>query len=75
MAVLQAIREAPALIHVRVVVLTSLADPQYEREVLSLGVRLYRNKPLDLDAWIHLAGEILALCREPAPSRNSAAVG
>jgi hypothetical protein len=31
---------------------------------------LCRNKPTDLDDWIALAGEILAICREP----NSAVV-
>jgi CheY-like chemotaxis protein len=65
-SVLKAIREEPTLAHIHVVALTSLASPVEENEVRKLGIRLYRAKPTDLDAWIELAGEILALCREPA---------
>jgi chemotaxis family two-component system response regulator Rcp1 len=64
--ILQALRNEPALIHSGVVVLTSLASPQDEREVLDFGVRLYRTKPSQLDAWISFAGEVLAICREPS---------
>ena len=64
--VLQAIRKAPALAHVHVVALSSLPSPSDEAEVRRLGVRLCRAKPMELDEWIELAGEILAICREPA---------
>jgi CheY-like chemotaxis protein len=63
-AVLQAIREEPTLAHIEVVALTGLINPKEEIEVRSLGVRLYKTKPTDLDEWIKLAGEILAICRE-----------
>jgi two-component system response regulator len=65
-AVLQAIRLAPPLAHVRVVALSSLPSPKDEMEVLRLGVRICRTKPMILDEWLQLAGEILAICHEPA---------
>ena len=67
-AVLEAIKAAPALSHIKVITLTTLASPRDEEEVRALGVRLYREKPLELDGWISLAGEILAVCRESAKS-------
>jgi chemotaxis family two-component system response regulator Rcp1 len=66
-AVLKAIRQEPTLAHIRVVALTSFASPREETEVRMLGIRLYRSKPTELDEWIHLAGEILELCREGEP--------
>lgn len=65
-AVLKAIRDEPSLAHIQVVALTSLASPTEENEVRNLGIRLYRAKPTDLDEWIKLAGEILAICRDEA---------
>jgi CheY-like chemotaxis protein len=65
-AVLQAIRQEPALCHVRVVALSSLPSPSDEAEVLRLGARLCRAKPMDLDDWVELAAEIIAICREPS---------
>lgn len=65
-AVLKAIREQSTLSHIQVVALTSMASPAEETEVRRLGIRLYRTKPTDLDEWINLAGDILALCREGA---------
>ena len=64
-AVLRAIKEEPALAHVHVVALSSLPSPSDRFEVLRLGARLCRSKPMDLDEWLALAGEILAICREP----------
>jgi CheY-like chemotaxis protein len=63
-AVLKAIRLEPTLAHIHVVALTSLASPTEELEVRKMGLRLYRSKPTDLDAWIGLAGEILEICRD-----------
>jgi|HubBroStandDraft_6_1064221.scaffolds.fasta_scaffold293612_2 CheY-like chemotaxis protein len=68
--VLRAVRQEPALTDVHVVTLTSSVGMEDEKEILRMGVRLCRNKPTDLDDWIALAGEILAICREP----NSAVV-
>ena len=63
-AVLKAIRQEPALAHIQVIALTTLASPREEQEVRALGVRLYRSKPVVIDEWIKLAGEILEVCRE-----------
>lgn len=60
--VLQALRAAPALAHIHVVVLTSVAAPKDEAEVRQLGIRLYRSKPFEIDAWNALAGKILDIC-------------
>jgi hypothetical protein len=48
-----------------VVALSSLVSPKDELEIQRLGVRLYQAKPMDLDDWIALAGQILAICHEP----------
>jgi CheY-like chemotaxis protein len=65
-AVLEAIKQTPALAHVHVVALSSLPSPSDEAEVLRLGARSCRTKPMDLDQWIALAAEILAICHEPS---------
>src|SRR5690242_14676519 len=65
-AVLKAIRREPTLAHIQVVALTSFSSPAEESEVRNLGIRLYRAKPTDLDGWIRLAGEILAVCHDGA---------
>jgi CheY-like chemotaxis protein len=70
-AVLQSIRTAPGMSHVRVVALTGMLLERDEAEILGLGVRLCRTKPTDLDGWHRLAGEILKICREPALSAVS----
>jgi CheY-like chemotaxis protein len=64
LSVLAALRKRPALSHIRVVALSSFASPQDQAEVHSLGVRLYCEKPGDLDGWIALARNILEICRE-----------
>ncbi len=63
-AVLEALRREPSLSGVQVVAWTTLAAPQEEREVRTLGVRLCTRKPIELDEWISLAGQILEICRE-----------
>jgi CheY-like chemotaxis protein len=63
-AVLKAIRQEPALAHIGVVALTTIASPRDELEVRELGVRLYKAKPSQVDDWIELAREILELCLE-----------
>jgi CheY-like chemotaxis protein len=63
-AILSAIRQEPALTHVRVAVLTTIASPQEELAIRSLGVDLYRNKPRELDGLKELAQEILRICNE-----------
>jgi len=66
LSVLAALRREPGLSHIRVVALSSFASPRDEAEVHSLRVRLYCEKPGDLDGWIALARNILDICREPA---------
>src|SRR6202162_1144440 len=53
-AVLQAIRRAPVLAHIHVLVLTSAASPEEELEARYLGVRLYREKPRDLREFLEV---------------------
>lgn len=60
--VLRAIRRTPNLSHVDVAVLTTVASPSEEAEVLELGVSLYSRKPTDWDDFVALGAELLALC-------------
>ncbi len=62
MAIFRAIREAPALEHVHVLILSGLATPQQEIEISSLG-GAFRRKPSSLDDLIELAAEIIAICK------------
>ena len=62
MAVLRAIRQAPALEHIHVVVLTGLATPDQQVEIANLGA-LYRRKPSGLTELASLAAEIIAICK------------
>jgi CheY-like chemotaxis protein len=67
MAVLRAIREAPSLEHIHVVVLSGMASPVQRVEIETLGA-IYRSKPSDLNALIELAAEIIAMCKSPTPA-------
>jgi CheY-like chemotaxis protein len=71
--VLQAIKQEPGLSHVRVVVLTSAVSPKDESEVRQLGVRLYRQKPSDLDEFVEVARNILEICNEHSTATASRA--
>lgn len=62
LAVLQAIRKAPALEHIRVVIFTGMASPRQEVEIASMGA-LYRRKTSSLDDIVNLAKEVLGLCK------------
>jgi CheY-like chemotaxis protein len=62
MAVLRAIRQAPALEHIHVVVWTGLVSPCQELEIASMGA-LYRKKSSSLKDVIELAAEIIAICK------------
>jgi CheY-like chemotaxis protein len=62
LAVLRAIRQAPALEHIHVVVLTGLASPRQQLEIAELGA-LYRRKSSSLDDICKLAAEVLDLCK------------
>ena len=69
MAVLKAIREAPALEHIHVMVLTALAAPEQQIEIANLGA-LYRKKPSGLSEVFELAAEIVALCKGFYPAEQ-----
>jgi DNA-binding response OmpR family regulator len=62
MAILRAIREAPALEHIRVLIMSALATPQQEIEIASLG-GTYRRKSSSLHDLVKLAEEIIAICK------------
>ena len=62
-AVLQAIRRAPVLSHIHILVLTSATSPEEELEARYLGVRLYREKPRDLGEFIEVAQLIFEICK------------
>ncbi len=64
LAVLRAIKAAPALAHIHVVILTAQASPAEELEMRRLGVRLYRAKPMDFAGLTAVAAEILEVCKE-----------
>lgn len=64
LAVLRAIRDEPVLAHIHVIVLTTQATPAEEQELLELGTRLCRSKPMNLEDLKVLGGEILEICKE-----------
>jgi CheY-like chemotaxis protein len=66
-AVLRAIRAAPTMSHLKVVVLTGLASPWERAEIASLGT-LLRQKPADLSEFMDLAQYIFAICRDSMSS-------
>jgi len=60
--ILREIKNAPALSHIRVVILTSLASPTEELGVVSLG-GTFVEKPADLNGYLKLAEQLMELCR------------
>lgn len=66
-AILRAIR-ASQLRNTEVVVLTNLATPSQQRELLALGVVDYRTKPMDWNEVLDLARELLQFCVQPRHS-------
>ena len=63
-AVLEALRKSTLMEHIGIVVLTSVIAPKDEVQLRELGIRLYRAKPIHVDDWISLAGEILKICHD-----------
>lgn len=63
LAILRAIREAPALAHVHVVVLSGIASPRERESIAALGA-IYRQKPFDLGDYMELGAEVLSLCSD-----------
>ena len=64
--VLRAIKRAPVLAHIHVVVLCGTASPVEEAEILALG-GIYRPKPAVWTHCLELAAEIFAICHGPRP--------
>lgn len=61
-AILEVLRGNPALAHLRVAVLTTLASPEQEDDLKRLGVQLYRRKASSWEGVQALARELLDLC-------------
>jgi CheY-like chemotaxis protein len=66
-AILHAMREAPPLEHIKIVVLSGQADPLQEAEMARLGA-FYRRKPSTLTELSELAAEIFVICKGPSPA-------
>ena len=66
-AILHAIREAPSLEHIQIVVLSGQADPLQRAEMTSLGA-FYRTKPSTLPELSELAAEIFVICKRATPA-------
>jgi CheY-like chemotaxis protein len=62
--VLRALRQEPTLSGVRVVALTGGTSPEEATRIQSFGVRLYRQKPIDLEGMLKLAKEIIEVCKD-----------
>ena len=62
--ILDALKQAPALNHIQVVVLSSASTPEAQAEIQSKGA-LYRTKPVTLKHFLELGAEIFALCKDP----------
>jgi len=73
MEVLDAIRQDPALLHVHVVVCTSIARPDERNDIRERGA-LLREKPSDLKGFSDLAEEIIELCRQSPMGKAEASV-
>jgi len=68
LAVLAAIRAEPALSHIRVLVVSTLAVPETQALLREVG-GLYRERPRDLPGLLDMAVQLLALCNNGRPPR------
>jgi len=66
-AILQAIRKAPCLAHVHVVILSGMASPREQEKIANMG-GVYRQKPFNLDEYFDLGAEIFAICEDSVAS-------
>ena len=64
--ILRAIKRAPALAHIHVVILTSLATPSEEFHVQASG-GTFLEKPAHLDGYIRLAERLIEICKNTEP--------
>ncbi len=67
--ILKAIKQAPVLAHIHVMVLSGIATPQEQFKVATMGA-LYRQKPSNLAGYLDLGAEIFEVC---AGARKAAA--
>jgi CheY-like chemotaxis protein len=63
LAVLAAIRSEPALSHIKVLVVSTLAAPATQALLRTMG-GLYRERPRDLPGLLDMAVQLLALCNK-----------
>ena len=66
LAVLAAIRSEPALSHIKVLVLGTLAEPETQALLHAMG-GLYRERPRDLPGVHDMALQLLVLCNKQRP--------
>jgi chemotaxis family two-component system response regulator Rcp1 len=67
--ILKAIKQAPVLSHIHVMVLSGIATPQEQFKIATMGA-LYRQKPSNLGGYLDLGAEIFSVCGD---SRKAAA--
>jgi CheY-like chemotaxis protein len=70
LAVLKAIKGAPELSHVKVVVLSGLASPQQRATIKDLGA-LYIEKPMELSDYFELGARVMELCEKALAAKQS----
>jgi CheY-like chemotaxis protein len=61
LAILDALKQAPMLSHIHVIVLSGSASPSEQRKIHGMGA-VYRQKPFSLDDYFELGSEILEIC-------------
>jgi CheY-like chemotaxis protein len=66
LAVLAAIKAEPALSHIRVMVISTLAVPETQALLREMG-GLYRERPRDLPGLLDMAVQLLTLCNRGRP--------
>jgi len=71
--ILEAIRSAPNLGHIRVVVLSGFASPAEEERIATLGA-LYVQKPFHLSEFLNLGTRIIELCKSAATGEGKLTV-
>lgn len=67
--ILKALKQAPVLARIHVMVLSGIASPQEQFKIATMGA-LYRQKPSNFKGYLELGAEIFAVC---AGSRSVAA--
>jgi CheY-like chemotaxis protein len=63
LTIVKKLREAPALAHIKIAVVTTVASPSEEAQLASFKVDLYRRKPSEIEEFLKLAREILDACQ------------